>query len=529
LLGVLAGKGIDNFNDPRLDIPTLRSLYEPLQENTKRNAAHLLARVVRAEHPNGAGLSRALKNSRFHVEETNPFTYDDDTAEAIETAARGVWADNYAATRDMFERMGFDVRERRGRAWLNVPAAEVIASFTRGYPEWCAPTAPQPLDGVFDHEVVWALSHPEAFGVIRGRPLHLTRPSLRRVGELLYPRRATLTAALVLHCLGENSGFNYAVLMEKSADTLTHIGQNTAVEANVKARNHSQDTRPTSTSSIFTPGGIVEVLTGITRFTGHSRRGLNDRAAMPNPIVDRLYAEHHADPRQTKLLSNNHLHNGWRSSVFADHWPRDDDHTQVPLHFRALRLVAQRRAMKEGLRADVHGHEERTKVHYLAHVLPGHVFDQHAVEAQEEFHDLNVAEFTAVRADDSNAVAAELASVPADQVVDVEIGVCVSGGNDPNDLTRPCALGIIACFVCRNGYRTVDHVPGLLAAVELTHIIEDNNTEEWGTGDAPALRFYARAALDAFSPLVVNNVRRNVDLTPHIHTVTGMYLELRHG
>jgi hypothetical protein len=44
MLGVLAGKGIDNFNDLRLDIPTLRTLYEPLQENTKRTAAHLLAR-----------------------------------------------------------------------------------------------------------------------------------------------------------------------------------------------------------------------------------------------------------------------------------------------------------------------------------------------------------------------------------------------------------------------------------------------------------------------------------------------------
>lgn len=200
------------------------------------------------------------------------------------------------------------------------------------------------------------------------------------------------------------------------------------------------------------------------------------------------------------------------------------------MHFMALRNLAQERALKLGLRADVHGHTERTKVGYLAHVLPGHVFDAHAIAGQDAFHDSAVAAFTLVAdADDSAGPAAELAAADRDSIVDLEVGLCTSGGNAPDDHSRPCNLGITACFTCPNGWRTVEHIPGLLAAVEVTHIIETHNVEEWDQGEAQALRCFAQATLNQFPPMVVENVRRNVDLTPHIHTVTGMYLELRHG
>lgn len=530
LLAELHARDIADFGDYRVDIPLLRSLYNPIQEGTRRNAVHLLARIMRAEHPNGAALATALKNTRFPAEETDSFTYDDDIANAIETAAKGVWSDHYAACRQLFERLGYDVQRGRGRGWLHIPANDVIAAYERVHPKWCTPDAQQPIDGVFDHEVAWALTHSDAFGIVRGTARSIVRPTLREIGSLLYPDRQTLTAALILHCLGENSGYNYAVLMEKSADSLLYIGENAALEANVKARNHTQDTRPTSTASIFTPGGIVEVLNGITRFSRHSRRNLRDASGDHPPIVNRLYVAHAANPTHSQVMPNRYLHNGWRSDVFAKHWPLASNHEETPLHFRALRLVAQARAMKEGLKADVHGHTDRTKVHYLANVLPDHVFNQHATEAQDHFHDESIATFRHPSVDDQNPAAAELAAaVATGHVVDVEIGLCSSGGNDPDEPTKPCSLGICACFTCPNGFRTVDHVPGLLAAVELTHIIEDNNTDEWETGEAPQLRFFAQAALDQFSPLVVSNVRRNIDLTPHIHTVTGIYLELRHG
>ena len=37
---------------------------------------------------------------------------------------------------------------------------------------------------------------------------------------------------------------------------------------------------------------------------------------------------------------------------------------------------------------------------------------------------------------------------------------------------------MVACFTCPNGYRTVDNIPGLLAAVELGDIIEANDPVE---------------------------------------------------
>lgn len=530
ILTELHAHGIEDFADERVDIPLLRSLYNPLQEGTRRNAVHLLARILRAEHPNGNALSVALKNTRFPAEEGETFTYDDEVAEAIESAAKGVWADHFAAVRQLFERMGYDVQAARGRGWLHLPAADIIATYQRTQPAWCEPDARQPIDGVFDHEVAWALTHPDQFGIFHGRAPRIIRPTLRDIGSILYPDRQILTAALILHCLGENSGYNYSVLMEKSADSLTQIGQDTALEANVKARNHSEDQRPTSTASIFTPGGIVGVLTGLTRFSRHSRRDLRDNAGNNPPIVNRLYVAHAADPAKSKVMPWAYLHNGWRSEAFAKHWPLATDHREASLRFRALRLVSQARAMKEGLKADVHGHSERTKVHYLAHVLPAHTFHQHATEAQDHFHRETVANFQHPTTHDENPVAAALATAAeTGQLADVEIGLCASGGNDPDEPTKPCSLGIDACFTCPNGFRTVDHVPGLLAAVDLTRIIEDHDPAEWQTGEAPQLRFFAQAALDQFPPLVIKNVQRNVDLTPHLHTVTGLYLELRHG
>jgi hypothetical protein len=198
------------------------------------------------------------------------------------------------------------------------------------------------------------------------------------------------------------------------------------------------------------------------------------------------------------------------------------------MRFSALRLVAQARALGEGLKGDVHGHSDRMKVHYASHVLPDYVLNKLAVEAQDHFHDEAVARFKPV-ADAIEGPAADLAAVPAELLMDVEIGVCTSKGNDPQSPEKRCALGIVACFTCPNGYRTADHIPGLLAAVEFSKIVERNDPMEWEDGEASHLRFYAEGSLKEFSRRVVENVRCTTDLRPHILTVAGMYTELRHG
>jgi hypothetical protein len=166
-------------------------------------------------------------------------------------------------------------------------------------------------------------------------------------------------------------------------------------------------------------------------------------------------------------------------------------------------------------------------MHYLAHVLPEHAFNELAAGAQDAFHDEAVSKFQRI-AEATEGPAVELAAVDRSQVMDVEIGVCASGGNAP-DSNRRCHLGMVACFTCPNGYRTVDHVPGLLAAVEFADIVEAHDPDEWENGQASDLRFYAQASLDAFPRPFVTNVADRTDLTPHILTIAGMYMEMRHG
>jgi hypothetical protein len=529
MLERLHAAGVTDFADHAIDVPLLRSLYEPLHSNMKRSACWLLARVVRDNHPNGNAISTAVRNTRFRVEETSPFTYDDAVAEAIETAARGVYRERFDAQRDLFHRLGFDTSSR---TWLRIPASEVVEWAQRTHPDIAHADVAQPSQAASDEiQIAWALTHPRCFGYRKYNKSSVNGPRMRSIGLALYPDNVTIVAAAILHCLGENSGFNYSVLLEKSADSLTYIGSDDALEHNVKSRNRSQDTRPTRLVSIYTPGGVVESLTGLTRFSRLARAGLAFDAETAPLIINRLYVEHTSDPENAAIIESGRSQAAWRASIAWDqYWdaiaagPRD----KTPLRMSALRLVAQRRAMAEGLTADVHGHTQRTKTHYSAHVLSDYVFNKHAVAAQNSFHEVAIEQFKVVT-DATEGPAAELAATDPAQIMDVEIGVCTSNGQDPDDATKRCGLGIVACFTCPNGYRTVDHIPGLLAAVELGDIIERNDPDEWENGQASSLRYFARACLDEFPPMVVGNVGRNTDLVPHILTVTGMYMELRNG
>ena len=524
----LHATGFRTFDDPAIDVPVLRDLYASFNSNIKRSACWLLARAVRDNHPNGPAVALALRNTRFATQQGESFVYDDDLAEAIERSARAVFRTAVEAQRDVFAALGYDTS---GRGWLRVPAGEVADWARRVHPKVSAPDAPQPSIAASDEvQIAWAVTHPAAFGLRPGRPSARTRGrKMQRLGWALYPDNTTVVAALVLHCLGEHAGFNLAVLLEKSVTSLTYLGDDHALETSVKARNKTEDTRPTHSGSLFSPGGIVEHMAGLTRFSRHAREVLVSADGTRPEVIDRLYVEHVVNPVHARVIEHNRIHNGWRSGRFREVWDEATfgDHAEMPLRMRGLRLVAQRRAMGDGLHADVHGHNEKTKLHYSAHVLPDHVFHRHAIAAQDAFHDAAVEAFTVAEA--TEGPAAELAAVPAEEVLDVEIGLCTSGGNDPDGSGRRCSLGMVACFTCPNGYRTIDHIPGLLAAVELGDIIERNDPGEWESGQASDLRFYAQACLDRFPPQLVGNVRRKTDLVPHILTVTGMYMELRHG
>ena len=180
MLGVLHEAGITGFTDARIDLPLLRTLCGPPSPNTKRSAGWLLARVVRAHHSNGQAVARALANTRFQAEDSEPFTYDELTSQAIEKSARGVYVDAYAAQRELFQRLRWDVA---GRTWLQVPGPEVIVWAEREYPQATALDANQSsFVAPYPEQVAWALTHPGMFGYIksqRGPATSVRGPSMR--------------------------------------------------------------------------------------------------------------------------------------------------------------------------------------------------------------------------------------------------------------------------------------------------------------------------------------------------------------
>lgn len=191
--------GFRTFADSNLDVPILRRLYAPFQSNGKRTACWLLARAVKENHPNGAAVSLALKNTRFAAEYGETFTYDHGLAEAIEAAARAVFRDAVEAQREVFALLGYDVT---GRSWIHVPAEEVIERARRSHADVTKPEAPQPSVTAGETEqIAWIVTHPDAFGYSRGRPRRLVGRRIVELGRALYPDSVTVTAALIVHCL----------------------------------------------------------------------------------------------------------------------------------------------------------------------------------------------------------------------------------------------------------------------------------------------------------------------------------------
>lgn len=539
MLMALADAGIHDLASEAVGITALRAAYAPIVGSARRNACYLLARAVRHHHPGKSTMAHMLRNTSFATATGQSKPYEIEVAADIESAARTVWVDAYGAQRSLFERLGSDVK---GRDWLARPAEDIVEWARNTHPEMAGLHVEPPSATGYAEKVAWAITHPQWFGYVPyARGPQVRDRQMRTIGAALYPDHVTLVSALIVHCLGEYAGFNLTVLLEKSAESLTYLGEDVALERSVKARNDSQDPRPTRLDSIFTPGGVVEVLTGLTRFSRLHRRteasgergksvsrSADEADQSQRPLLSRLYVEHTARLRDVKLLDDNRMHQAWRSRRFDDAWAKTDSPIKKPgLRLGSLRYEAQRRAMSEGLNADVHGHSEQTRTHYLANVLPDYTLTSAATNAQDDFHDDAVAAFTPI-AQATQGPAKALADTDPAELLDLEVNVCANGGREP-DTDRRCTLGIAACFICPCGYRTADHIPGLLAAVEFAHLVEENDPTEWAEGEASDLGFYAKACLDEFPAPVVRNVKQTIDLTPHILTVTGLYVEMRHG
>ena len=520
LLEEMSVRQVDDLASSDLTIQELRACIEPFESGTKRTLNKLVARVLRKTNPKGAALARALKNTTYMVKEGNTELYEDTEVDAIEHAARGVLTDAYTAQREIFTAMGYPTS---GRSWLRIDANEVIEA-ARGRHAHLAGDRQPSSRAPYLEQIDWALLNPGAFGADRRRR-KIIGATMQRIGDALYPPHYVLTAAAIVQCLAEQTGLNLSTILRTSPGDLVHTGEDTAMVSVAKARSHSEAALPVKTESLFSLGGVIQLLVGLTRFARcYRRHALATVDGMPE-IANRCYVEHKQDPSKSGILTNERLHHGWRSGAFDAHWPTDEiDRGQLGLRFNALRRKALERAIAIDPAGDVHGHTERTRVHYLANVLPEHTLANHAESAQDDMLDRALESFTPV-AGSTDPRAQQLAE--ADDPVDVVVGVCSNGGNDPDEPTKPCSLGLAACFTCPNGFRTADNVPGLLATVELAEIIRDNDPDEWEFGDAGSLHFYANQSIAQFPAALVDRVRHTTDLTPYIVDLTSLYTELR--
>lgn len=521
----LAAQRVDDLGNPGLELTQLRAALEPLDTGPKRTVNKLMARALRHHNPNGQALARALVNTSYMVVESSTELYDDVEVEAMKSAARHVFDEVFKSQREMLQLLGIDTSDR---GWLRIPAEEIIAVAQARHPELVGARQPRLRDPRVN-QVAWALLNPEYFGVAKGRPNgDALGETMNAIGSALFPRASFLTAALILQCLTELSGLNLSVMLRTEPSDLVYTGNSNGMIKLAKARNHTEDTLAVRTNSNSTLGGLIEALTGLTRFSRHWRATQLITDIRVPEVVNRIYVEHKKDPSKAEVITNQRLHYGWRQSDFDRHWPdgapaRDT----VGLRFQALRRKALEQAVAASPRADVHGHSPRTRVHYLANVLPEHVLVKHATAAQDSIIDAALSSFLSVDRLTGENGRRLAAAVQNDQAIDAVTSVCISGGHDPEQATKPCSLGLAACFTCPNGYRTVDHVPGLLATVRFTEIIRDNDPDEWEVGDASSLHFYASESLKKFPSTVVDTVRSKVDLTPYVVTIETLYMEFR--
>jgi hypothetical protein len=514
--------GINDFGD-EITLAQLRATIEPFDPSFKRTLNKFVGRLLRSHNPNGTALATALTNTTYMVKESRVELYDDSEAEAIKRSAGLVFHEAFKAQRELLKEIGFDTTTRE---WLRIPAEEIIDIVERRSGHLKGARQPL-LNSLRVEQIEWSLLNPEVFGADIKTPT-LIGESIPIIGRALYPTVDVLVAALILQCFTEQSGLNLSVMLRSDVSDLIYTGKTNGILNLAKARNHSEDALAVRTGSNKTLGGLMEALSGMTRFSRRWRAlHLISDDDVPE-VVNRLYVEHRRDVWKSELVKNNRMHYGWRQSSFDKHWQDEAlDREKVGLRFQALRRKVLEGAVTKNAKADVHGHTKRTRVHYLANVLPEHVLSRHSEAAQDAIVDAAVKRFAVTSEKGGDAASTLVKAVDSGMTADLITSVCVSAGNDPDEESKPCSLGLAACFTCPNGYRTVDHIPGLLATVRYTEIIRDNDPDEWENGEAALLNFYAVETLAKFPSGVVESLRNDVVIDGHVLTIHHLYTELR--
>ncbi|WP_284989487.1 hypothetical protein [Arthrobacter sp. efr-133-TYG-120] len=305
-------------------------------------------------------------------------------------------------------------------------------------------------------------------------------------------RRKDLAAAMVLLALVDDKGPNLATIQSYTSDSVERSGDMGSFVTGAKARNHQILRSPSPAGGLFSYGGLLEFITAATR-------------------VDRMFRNHNADfdrllfvaTGASTVVGASVVNDWWKSAARTGANP--DLPLPIKLSFQCLRKAATLRGKLRG--HSIIGQKPAMARIYLKDAVPDVILVPGVLDTQDSAAGYWRAKTKAIgglaapvgatlRGPDEVSAAEQLAQ--ADAVMDVGVAACASNGQSPSDESKPCGLGPVACFVCPNGYRTPEIVPGLLATVEFTEDIRKYEPEEWVRSEAPVLNSLARKALAQF-------------------------------
>ncbi|MGJ9371693.1 hypothetical protein [Nesterenkonia sp. CF4.4] len=313
-------------------------------------------------------------------------------------------------------------------------------------------------------------------------------------------KRDDLAAAMVLLALIDDKGPNLATIQSCTSDSVERASDDTGFVTAIKARNREVLRTPAPAGGLYSYGGLLEFVAAATRVDRMLRSGGTD--------FDRLLF---VATGAITVLGRTGVNTWW---WYERSWDGAGPERPETLSFQRLRKTALLRGQHRG--HNLIGQKETTARLYLADALPDAILTPGLLNTQKSMADYWRSKYRAVApamtVDSaqslSGAQAAEVVPlIQAEAVMDVGVAACISNGQSPQDDNKPCGLGPVACFVCPNGYRIPEIIPGLIATVQFTENIRKYEPQEWVTGEAPALNSLARKALGQFPRQFVEAVQ----------------------
>ena len=262
-------------------------------------------------------------------------------------------------------------------------------------------------------------------------------------------QREVMAAALIHHCFIDLQGFNLSTMRNTGVESLTALGPSSSMVDTIKPRAHLHAREASLTASRENDlAGFLAMVEALTKFTRHFRA----QARHPAEVADLYYGLH--DPNRTVKNVLGRVKtteiNRRIAAALTDAGLHGDGFS---LSFKKLRLAAKAEGQKNDPRHQLHGQNRQTATTYDKKMLPVTVLhdamDKSVNEIVEEGWD---------RLDDA---------IKTDTLADMTVSACISGGADPQDEAARCEQGILACFACPNGVRTLDHIPGLIAMLRV--------------------------------------------------------------